>query len=395
MITLDQFTDEVRNFLDEKLTPELRRAGELCAGIYADQPVALEWHRILNEQGWAVPGWPVEFGGTGWTLEQRAVFQHELTLASAPIVSPNSTRMVGPVVIAFGTEEQKAQYLPRIRSGDDWWAQGYSEPEAGSDLASLQCRADRAGDDYVINGSKIWTTHAQWSNKMFCLVRTRRDGKPQQGISFLLFDINLPGITIKPLISMSGDHEFNEVFFDNARVPASGLLGVENDGWTVAKYLLQHERGGAYAPSLKVRLRKLVAFASASGEGAGTPFTNDTDFTRKLAMAEIELDVLASFEQSLFSAVKSGEPIGEMSSAIKVRGTEMRQRLTELVLEAVAYYGFPYQPDVRSIEARAEPIGSAMAATALPQYLNDRAASIYAGSNEIQRNIMAKVVLGL
>ncbi len=394
MIRVDQFTDEVRNFLDEKLTPELKRAGELCAGIYADQPVALEWHRILNEQGWAVPGWPVEFGGTGWSLEQRAIFQHELTLASAPIVSPNSTRMVGPVVIAFGTEDQKAQYLPRIRSGDDWWAQGYSEPGAGSDLASLQCRADRDGDDYVINGSKIWTTHAQWSNKMFCLVRTRRDGKPQQGISFLLFDINLPRITIKPLISMSGDHEFNEVFFDSARVPVSGLLGAENDGWTVAKYLLQHERGGTYAPSLKVRLRKLMAFVS-GGDGIGTQLENDPDFARKLAMAEIELDVLASFEQKLFSAAKSGESIGEMSSALKVRGTEMRQRLTELVLEAVAYYGFPYQPDVRSIETQAEPVGSAMAVTALPQYLNDRAASIYAGSNEIQRNIMAKVVLGL
>lgn len=395
MTGLDAFTDEVRTFLSSNLTPDLRRAGELCAGIYADQPVALEWHRILDKQGWSVPAWPLEFGGTGWTLEQHAIFQRELVLSSAPVISPNSTRMVGPVVIAFGTDEQKDRLLPRIRSGDDWWAQGYSEPGAGSDLASLQCRAVRDGDHYVVNGTKIWTTHAQWSNKIFCLVRTDNSGKPQQGITFLLFDIDLPGIEIKPLISISGDHEFNQVFFDDVRVPISGLLGTENEGWTVAKYLLQHERGGSYAPGLQTRLKLLKRFAEAEPAGSSRPLMDDATFARQIAAAEIELTVLESFEQKVFSAVGRGEPVGAISSAIKVRGTEMRQRVTELAIEAVGYYGLPYQPDARSYETNRAPIGSTTAATALPQYLNDRAASIYAGSNEIQRNIMAKAILRL
>lgn len=394
MSDLNHFTDEVRSFISANLTPELRRAGEMCAGIYADQPIAVEWHRILNNQGWAVPAWPVEWGGTGWSLEQHAIFQRELTLADAPKVSPNSTRMVGPVVIKFGTDDQKNHYLPRIRTGDDWWTQGYSEPGAGSDLASLQCKAVREGDHYVINGSKIWTTHAQWSNKIFCLVRTDNAGKPQQGITFLLFDTDLPGIEIRPLISISGDHEFNQVFFENVRVPVSALLGEENDGWTVAKYLLQHERGGTYAAGLKVKLAQLKEFAAQESSGAQTPLAGDVDFMRALAGAEIELEVLAAFEQRIFSAVTSGQPVGAMSSALKVRGTEMRQRVTELVVEAVAYYGLPYQPEARAFRSNVAPIGSALAATALPQYLNDRAATIYAGSNEIQRNIMSKGILG-
>lgn len=395
MTDLIQFTDEVRTFLAENLTPDLKRAGELCAGIYADQPIALEWHRILFRQGWSTPSWPVEYGGTAWSLEQHAIFQRELTLASAPVVTPNSTRMVGPVVIAFGTGEQKAHYLPRIRSGDDWWAQGYSEPGAGSDLASLQCRAVRDGDHYVISGTKIWTTHAQWSNKIFCLVRTDNSGKQQQGITFLLFDIDLPGIEIRPLISISGDHEFNQVFFDNVRVPISGLLGVENDGWTVAKYLLQHERGGSYSPGLRTRLDLLKSFAKQETSGASYPLISDTDFSKKIAAAEIDLSVLESFEQKIFSAVNKGQPIGTISSVIKVRGTEMRQRITELFLEAAGYYGLPYQPEVRAYDSNLAPVGSTIAATVLPQYLNDRAASIYAGSNEIQRNIIAKAILGL
>lgn len=395
MSDLKQFTDEVRTFINESLTPELRRAGEMCAGIYADQPVAVEWHRILNSQGWAVPAWPVEWGGTGWDIEQHAIFQRELTLANAPKVSPNSTRMVGPVVIKFGSDEQKNHYLPRIRAGDDWWTQGYSEPGAGSDLASLQCKAVRDGDHYVINGTKIWTTHAQWSNKIFCLVRTDNSDKPQQGITFLLFDTDVPGLEIRPLISISGDHEFNQLFFEDVRVPVSALLGEENDGWTVAKYLLQHERGGTYAAGLKVKLEQLKEFAAQEGAGGATPLAADIDFKRALAGAEIELDVLYAFEQKLFSAVTSGQPVGAMSSALKVRGTELRQRVTELVMEAVGYYGLPYQPQARAFRSNVAPIGSSLAATALPQYLNDRAATIYAGSNEIQRNIMSKGILGL
>ncbi len=395
MSDLKQFTEEVREFLKDALTPELRRAGQLCAGIYADKPVALEWHQILYKQGWITPTWPLEYGGTGWSLEQLGIFERELTLASAPPLTPNATRMVGPVVIAFGTDEQKEQYLPRIRSGEDWWAQGYSEPGAGSDLASLQCKAERDGDHYVINGSKIWTTHAHFSNKIFCLVRTDNSGKPQQGITFLLFDLDTPGIDIQPLISISGDHELNQVFFDNVRVPISSLLGEENDGWTVAKYLLQHERGGRYATRLGVKLDQLKTFTAQEPDGQGVALAQNTDYARKLAQAGIQLEVLGAFEQKLFSALSAGETTGSLSSMLKVRGTELRQLVTELTIEAAAYYGLPYQPEALAYGSNVSAIGPDDMLTAMPQYLNDRAASIYAGSNEIQRNIMAKAVLGL
>ncbi len=394
-VDLDSFAQEVRGFLDTKLTPDLKRAGKLCAGIYADRPVAQEWLGILNEQGWAVPTWPVEHGGTGWTLGQHHVFQRELLLANAPPVTPNATRMVGPVVIAFGTEEQKTQILPRIQSGEDWWAQGYSEPGSGSDLASLQCQARREGDHYIINGTKIWTTHAQWSNKMFCLVRTDNSGKPQQGITFLLFDLDLPGITIQPIISISGDHELNQVFFDDVRVPASALLGEENDGWTVAKYLLQYERGNAFSPGLQVRLTEVRALARAERDGWGEPLIEDSSFARKMAETDIELVTLEALEAKVFGAAGRGEPTGAMSSILKVRGTELRQRVTELAIEAAHYYAGVFQPEARDPGANVAPIGPEDALTAMPQYLNDRAASIYAGSNEIQRNIMAKAILGL
>ncbi len=392
---LSAFNDEVRTFLDERLTPELKRAGKLCAGIYADRPVAQEWLAILNEQGWAVPTWPTEHGGTGWSLAQHHIFQRELLLASAPAVTPNATRMVGPVVIAFGTHEQKEQILPRIRTGEDWWAQGYSEPGAGSDLASLQCQAVRDGDHYVINGTKIWTTHAQWSNKIFCLVRTDNSGKPQQGISFLLFDLDLPGITIQPIISISGDHELNQVFFDDVRVPVSSLLGDENDGWTVAKYLLQYERGNAFSPSLQVRLEQVRKLAAAESDGGGAPLLQDSAFAQKLAQTDLDLRMLEALETKVFGAAGRGEPVGAMSSILKVRGTELRQQVTEVGIEAAAYYAGVFQPAARDPGANVPAIGPEDALTAMPQYLNDRAASIYAGSNEIQRNIMAKAILGL
>ena len=394
MTELMQFTDEVRTFIGENLTPELKRAGELCAGIYADQPVALEWHKILNDKGWAVPAWPVAWGGTDWSLEQHAIFTRELTLSMAPSVSPNSTKMVGPVVIEFGSEEQKSHYLPRIQSGDDWWTQGYSEPGAGSDLASLTCAAVRDGEHYVINGSKIWTTHAQWSNKIFCLVRTDTSGKPQQGITFLLFDLALPGIEVKPLISISGDHEFNQVFFSDVRVPVTALLGKENQGWTVAKYLLQHERGGKSATGLKVGLEHLKGFLSETTETTSA-LLEDSAYRRELTQLEIGIDTFSSFENRIFSAVVSCQPVGTISSALKIRRAELKQQLTQCVMTAVNYYGLVYQPQVRAFGNNSEPIGSAMAATAAPQYLNDRAATIYAGSNEIQRNIIAKATLEL
>ena len=382
----EDFRAEVRAFLDEKLTPDLREAGRLCAGIYSDRPVAQRWLSILNERGWAVPRWPVEHGGTGWSEVQHAIFAAELIAAEAPPVTPNATGMLGPVLIEYGTEAQKAYFLPRIRSGEDWWAQGYSEPGAGSDLARLQCRAERQGDHYIINGSKIWTTHAHWSNRIFCLVRTRTDGKAQEGISFLLFDLDLPGIEIRPLISISGDHEFNEVFFRDVRVPAEGLVGEENQGWTVAKFLLKHERSSQYAPRLRNQLRQLRAMAAARG-------VSESD--AGLDAAAIAVDVLEAQEFRILDAVGRGASMGVTSSMMKVQGTELRQRLDEIGIVLAGAYATADQSKALVALRVNDAVGPFDGMTAMSRYLNDRAASIYAGSNEIQRNIIAGQGLGL
>ena len=394
MTGLQQFTEEVRSFLSKKLTPELQRAGMLEAGIYADGPVAEAWLKILNEQGWAVPGWPVEWGGTGWSAEQHAIWQQELTLASAPALPPNGPKMVAPAIMHYATVEQKKYYLPRIREGVDWWAQGYSEPGAGSDLSSLQCAAVRDGDEYVINGTKIWTTHAHFCNKMFCLVRTDSSGAQQHGITFLLFDMDLPGIEIQPIISISGDHEFNQVFFTDARVPVSGRLGAENDGWSVAKYLLTHERGGKTATAMMMKVESLRSFLDSEAE-AGFDLRDDASYMQQLAGLEIELEAYVAFEERIFGSVAAGESVGTVSSVLKIRRTELRQQMDELLLDAVNYYGLPYQPSVREFRNNETPVGSDTAATAMPRYLNNRAATIYAGSNEVQRNILSKRTLGL
>lgn len=379
----ERFRADVRAFIATELTPDLREAGAQCTGIYCDYPIANRWHRILARRGWSAPTWPLEHGGPGWSPVQLYIFAREMAEAGAPQVTPNATGMVAPAIMAFGTDEQKARYLPRILSGDDWWAQGYSEPGAGSDLASLRCAAARDGDSYVLNGSKIWTTHAHFSNRIFCLVRTRREGKPQQGISFLLFDLDLPGITIRPIISMSGDHELNEVHFDNVRVPVSALLGAENDGWTVAKYLLQHERGMMWSPLLGARLQRLRQRA------AETAMLDDTLFAAKLADAGIRLSVLETNELRTLAAGSDGPLPGVMSSMMKILGTELRQYLTEL---AVAVEGR------RADALRANRPGAPWeewehGPMAMATYLNDRAASIYAGANEVQRNIIANALL--
>ena len=394
MINLQQFTEQIRSFLNKKLTPELQRAGMLEAGIYADRPVAEAWLKILNEQGWAVPGWPVEWGGTNWSAEQHAIWQQELTLASAPALPPNGLKMVAPAIMHYATEEQKQYYLPRIREGIDWWAQGYSEPGAGSDLSSLQCVAVRDGDEYVVNGTKLWTTHAHFCNRMFCLVRTDNSGAQQHGITFLLFDIALPGIEIQPIISISGDHEFNQVFFTDARVPVSGRLGAENDGWSVAKYLLTHERGGKNATAMMMKVGRLRLFLDSEAE-AGFDLREDTGYMQQLASLEIELEAYVAFEERIFGSVPAGESVGTISSVLKIRRTELRQQMDELLLDAVNYYGLPYQPSIREFRKSETPVGSDTAATAMPRYLNNRAATIYAGSNEVQRNILSKRTLGL
>jgi alkylation response protein AidB-like acyl-CoA dehydrogenase len=392
----EAFRGQVRRFLDESLTDELKEATRLTSGVFAEFEIGQRWHKALYEQGWIAPSWPVEYGGTGWSPMQRFIFDRECAAAGTPRLFAMGLRMVGPVIMRFGRQEQKDFYLPKIRSGEDTWCQGYSEPGSGSDLASLQCRAASDGDDYVINGTKIWTTGAQYASRMFLLVRTRTEGKPQEGISFLLLDMDTPGITVKPIITLAGDHEVNQVFFDDVRVSKANRVGEENQGWTVAKYLLEFERGGtAYGPGLMAAIAKLRRLARLEAADGGGRLIEDDGFRRKIDEAEIQASALDATEQRMMSAMTQGQNPGAASSMLKTRGSETVQRVSELAVEAIAYYGAPYQPDARVPGANVAPIGPEHAVPVLPKYLNYRAASIYAGSNEIQRNIMAKLVLGL
>ena len=389
------FQGEVRAFLDRALTPALREAAARTTSVFTDPEFSLAWQRLLHACGWAAPSWPVAYGGPGWGEMQRHIFAAECARAGAPGLAPMGLRMVGPVIMGHGTAEQKAFYLPRILSGEDYWCQGYSEPGAGSDLASLQLGAELDGDDYVLTGSKIWTTHAQFASRMFCLVRTRREGKPQTGITFLLLDMTSPGITVRPIITLAGDHEVNEVFFDRVRVPVSGRVGEENDGWTVAKYLLEFERGGGSAAGLRVAMDRLNSLARAEIADDGGQLIDDPAFRAKLASAAVALDAIEMTEHRVLAALSSGQPPGPASSMLKTQGTELMQRLDEIALEGIGVYAAVDQAEARAPGANVAFAGPEHGLTATARYLNDRAASIYGGSNEIQRDIMARLVLGL
>ncbi len=389
------FRDEVRAFLADSLTPELRKAGRRATSVFMDKDYSLAWQRILHARGWAAPSWPVDYGGPGWSEIQRHVFAAECARAGAPPLAPMGLRMVGPVIMGYGTAEQKAHYLPRILSGEDYWCQGYSEPGAGSDLASLQLSAVLDGDDYVLSGSKIWTTHAHWANRMFCLVRTRREGKPQAGITFLLLDMHSPGVSVRPIITLAGDHEVNQVFFDQVRVPATGRVGAENNGWTVAKYLLEFERGGGSAPGLRVALERLRGLAAAEAADDGGRLIEDAGFGGRLAAASVALDAIEMTEHRVLAALAAGNAPGPASSMLKTQGTELMQRLDELALEGLGVYAAVDQPEARAPGANSDILGPEHGLVTSARYLNNRAASIYGGSNEIQRDIMARLVLGL
>ncbi len=389
------FRDEVRAFLQASLTPELRLAARRATSVFMDKTYALAWQKILHARGWAAPSWPVEYGGTGWSDARRHIFAAECARAGAPGLSPMGLRMVGPVIMRYGTDDQKALYLPRILSGEDYWCQGYSEPGAGSDLASLQLSATPDGPDYVLSGSKIWTTHAQHANRMFCLVRTRREGKPQAGITFLLLDMATPGVSVRPIITLAGDHEVNQVFFDQARVPIANRLGEENAGWTVAKYLLEFERGGGGAAGLRVALERLVTMAAAEPGGAGGRVLEEPQFRARLAEAAVALDAAEMTEFRVLAALAVGQAPGPVSSMMKTQTTELMQRLDELALEALGVYGCVDQPAAPAPNANIDIVGPEHGLVTTARYLNDRAASIYGGSNEIQRDIMARLVLGL
>lgn len=399
------FRDEVRAFLEEKLTPELRQAGRLMTSVYADHAASMQWQRILHERGWAAPAWPVHYGGCAWSLTQHYVFSRESTLAGAPSLSPMGIRMVAHAIIAFGTEAQKEYFLPRILTGEVFFCQGYSEPEAGSDLASLSMAAVDDGDHLLCTGSKIWTTHAREANWMFGLVRTSRTDKKQQGITFVLIDMTSPGIQIRPLVMTSGEEIQNQVFFDDVRVPKSNVLGEIDDGWTVAKYLLEFERGGgASSPALQVMAEEIAAAAADQPAPAGGRLIDDPAFARKLADARIRTEVLEILEYRVLATVSEGGNPGAASSMLKVLATELSQALTELAMEAAGPRGRVYQPHatrpggpVSEFEPPADGYvsGEPWQAAAPLHYFNDRAGSIFAGSNEIQRNILAKAALGL
>jgi alkylation response protein AidB-like acyl-CoA dehydrogenase len=393
------FRDEVREFLATKLPPELRAKGKSLTSVYADHDTTMAWHDILYRKGWIAPAWPKEYGGCGWSVVQRYIWASETTAAGAPPLSPMGLGMCGPVLIGHGNPEQKSHYLPRILSGEHFWCQGYSEPGSGSDLASLQMSAVEDGDDFVCNGHKIWTTHANIANWIFCLVRTAREKIPQLGITFLLIDMKTPGVTVKPIVMLSGEHIQNEVFFTDVRVPKKNAVGRVGEGWTVAKYLMQFERGGgSAAPGLKNRLEKIRAIARAEA-------IDDGEFDLQIAHAAVDIAAYEAVELRVMSKLSNGEAPGAESSLMKMVSTELSQRLTELALVAVGAYAMPFQPyavspggpvpDYQRPSTNEPPAGPDYSWPVTAKYLNDRAGSIYAGTNEVQRNIMAKAILGL
>ena len=389
------FREEVRAFIKENYPADLRAAQD--SGEPLTRDLYLAWHKVLAKKGWVAPSWPKEFGGTDWTPTQKYIWSEESARAETLPPLPFGVNMVGPVIYTFGTEEQKAKFLPGIYNGEVWWCQGYSEPGAGSDLASLKTKAERfTADDgkeyYLVNGQKTWTTLGQFADWGFFLVRTDPNSKPQAGISFLLIDMKSPGVSVRPIITLEGGHEVNDVFLDNVKVPVENRIFHENQGWTCAKALLAHERSGiAGVARSKRNLEKLRAIATTERSDAGGPLLGDAFFRRKVAELEIDLMALEFTELRTLAGESSGKGPGPESSILKIKGTEIQQRLQELALEAVGHYGAPFLRDLGHNAG----VGPDYAEGLAGEMFNGRKTSIYGGSNEIQRNIIAKMVLGL
>ncbi len=390
------FQEEARRFLAEAYPQDLRDKQE--RGEDFDKQDYVRWQRILAQKGWVAPSWPAQYGGTGWTPTQKYIWSEEQARADVMMLMPFGLSMLAPVLYTFGSEQQRQRFLPRIYNGDDWWCQGYSEPGAGSDLASLRTRAERVtGDDgkeyYLVNGQKTWTTMAQFADWGFFLVRTDPAAKPQAGISFLLIDMRSPGVTVRPIITLEGGHEVNDVFLDNVKVPVENRVHEENKGWTCAKALLQHERSGIAGVARSKRgLQRLRELAASEISDGGGQLIEDAFFRRKLAELEIDLTALEFTELRTLAGESSGQGPGPESSILKIKGTEIQQRLTELTLEAAGHYGAPH---LLGLPHNLAAIGPPEARGAAGEYFNIRKTSIYGGSNEIQRNIIAKMVLGL
>jgi alkylation response protein AidB-like acyl-CoA dehydrogenase len=389
------FRDEVRTFFDEQLPADLKSKTANAQALTRDE--IMRWHGILHAKGWAAPNWPQEYGGPGWSVTEKYIFDEEHGLAAAPRLIQFGLGMCGPVIMAFGTEAQKAFHLPRMLSGEHVWAQGYSEPGAGSDLASLMTRAKLEGDEWVINGRKLWTTQAHMANWVFLLARTSDEPKKQLGISFFLIPLDTPGITIRPIHLIDGLHETNEVIYDDVRIPAANIVGNPGEGWTIAKHLLAHERmGGGALGQHKLLLAQVKALAATDQRSDGRPLADGPAFARRIANLETELRALEAVMLKTLAKVSADKALGAEANVIKIRGTEVHQRLTELRMEALGQDAMPY--DLEALEngwGNRAPVGAEYANGVTPRYMHMRKVSIYSGSNEIQHNIYAKAVLGL
>ena len=380
------FRDEVRQLLRDELTPEIIAGNKNTTTALGNNDAAMAWQAILNRRGWAGVAWPKEFGGTGWSSNQRYIFNSECERAGAPKLIPLGLRMLAPVLFKYGTKEQQDHYLPKMLSAEHYWCQGYSEPGSGSDLASLKTRAERDGDFYVVNGTKIWTTNAHHADHIFCLVKTNPDVKPQAGISFLLIEMNTPGISVEPIITMAGDHEVNQVFFDNVRVPISNIVGPENDGWKVAKYLLEFERGGSsVATRLHVDMAELkMLLDRVEGEDA---------LKGRAKEIGIKISALSQMETDMQSKIARGEKPGAGSSLMKIMASTLGQDISTIKMEAIGNYSLPHNNLLLLNEEVT--IGEPEHQTVSAGYLNDRASTVFGGAREVQKNIIAKSVLGL
>ena len=393
----EAFRAEVRAFLADKLPARL--AEKVSTGRHLSKADMEEWHAILNERSWLANHWPTRYGGSGWNAVQKFIFDNECALAHAPRIEPFGVNMLGPVLIKFGSEAQKRRWLPRILDGSDWWCQGYSEPGAGSDLASVKTTAlrgsDVQGDHYIVNGQKTWTTLGQHANMIFCLVRTDPKVKKQEGISFLLVDMTTPGVEVRPIITLDGGREVNEVFFTDVRVPAENLVGEENKGWTCAKYLLTYERTNIAGVGFSVAALERLKKAAARLKMNGRPLAEDPSFAARLARVEIDLENMKTTNLRVIAAVAGGGVPGAESSMLKIRGTEIRQEISSLMRRAMGPYAQPFVAEALEEGFEGASVGPAEAASAAAQYFNNRKLSIFGGSNEIQRNIISKMILGL
>ncbi|HVT34489.1 MAG TPA: acyl-CoA dehydrogenase family protein [Nevskiaceae bacterium] len=390
----ERFRAEVREFVAHNLKPAIR--DKVLHGKRITREDFLDWHKTLHRKGWVASTWPKRFGGTGWNATQQHIFEEECALGGAPALMPFGLRMVAPVIMAFGSQAQQEHFLPRIRSGEDWWCQGYSEPGSGSDLASLKTRAVRQGDKYIVNGQKTWTTLAQFADWIFCLVRTNPEVRHQEGISFLLIDMKSRGITVRPIIMLDGEHEINEVWFENVEVPAANLVGEENKGWTYAKYLLGHERTGNASIGMCKRwlnhLKEIVRRQPADG---GRSLMQDPRFRDRVAQVEINLMALEITNLRVIEMEQQRKAPGPEASMLKVKGVEIQQALTELMMLALGPQALAYQRAALDADYRGPLAGPEYGPPLPGHYFNFRKASIYAGSDEIQRNIIARMMLGL